>query len=89
MHQDEQAQGEKAMDVAEATVSTGMNSTTDDCKAATAASSEPVWPSGTDIPIQNLLQIATPDYRSSEECLLSPDRLIFRLDDLLCSVCNQ
>ena len=40
---------------------------------------------GADLPLEDLLKIATPDYRSSEESSLSPDRLLYRLDDLLCS----
>ena len=41
---------------------------------------------GADLPLEDLLKIATPDYRSSEESSLSPDRLLYRLDDLLRSM---
>ena len=45
--------------------------------------------SGADIPIADLLKIATPDYRSSEECILAPEHLICRLDDALCGICRH
>ena len=45
--------------------------------------------SGADIPTADLLKIATPDYRSSEECILAPECLICRLDDALCGICRH
>ena len=45
---------------------------------------------GTDIPFADLLCIATPNYKSNDhDSLLSPDRLPFACDDLLCSVCRH
>ena len=46
-------------------------------------------PSGTDVILDAVLQIASPDFRSSEDCVLSPDRLSCQLDDLLCSICQH
>ncbi len=42
-----------------------------------------------DIPWTEMVGMATPDYRSNEDCLLSPDRLSQPLNDLLCSVCKH
>ena len=42
-----------------------------------------------DVSIGALLALATPDFRPSDESILSPDRLAFPLDDLLCGVCKH
>ena len=42
-----------------------------------------------DISIGDLLALATPDFRPSDESIFSPDRLAFPLDDLLCGVCKH
>ena len=44
---------------------------------------------GTDMDLSELLKIASPDFRSCEDCVLSPDRLFHPMDDLLCSVCKH
>ena len=41
-----------------------------------------------DILWSQVVEMATPDYRSNEDCLLSPDRLMQPLNDLLCNVCK-
>ena len=44
---------------------------------------------GTDMDLSELLKIASPDFRSCEDCVLSHDRLFHPMDDLLCSVCKH
>ena len=39
--------------------------------------------------IEHLFGIATPNFKSCEDCILSPDRFLFPFDDLLCSVCHH
>ena len=46
-------------------------------------------PSGTDLSLEDLLVIATPDYQASPEFTLTPNRLSYPLDDLICSACKH
>ena len=39
--------------------------------------------------VEDLFKLATPDYRSNDDCILSPDRLPRPLDDLLCCICKH
>ena len=39
--------------------------------------------------VEDLFKIATPDYRSNDDCILSPDRLPCPLDDLPCCICKH
>ena len=42
---------------------------------------------GADVDISDLFKVATPDFKPSEDSILSPDRLSYPLGDILCVVC--
>ena len=46
-------------------------------------------PSGTDLSLEDMIAIVTPDYQASPESTLMSDRLSYPLDDLMCSVCKR
>ena len=58
-------------------------------KAASTYLDEPEYTPGTDMSIDRLFVIATPDFKPNADSLLTSDRLQEDLSDILCSICKM